>query len=98
MWSWPIIPTPMTPTLTVTTRILPEGSAVVGPAPDRAEPARDEVAGGTRGDGERNIRLDRVEVLLDHAEQVGAEFGERFQQGRHVGLPIRRFQDWKGVV
>src|SRR5215211_5928753 len=90
MWSWPIIPTPMTPTLTVTTRVLPERSAVVGPAPDRAESAGHEVAGGTGGDGQRDVRFDRVEVLLDHGEQVGVEFGERCQQWRHVGLAVRR--------
>src|SRR4029450_12647449 len=90
MWSWPIIPTPMTPTLSVTTRVLPEGSAVVGPAPYRAQPARDEVACRARGNGERNVRLDRVEVLLDDAEQVGAELGERFQQWGHVRLAVGR--------
>src|SRR3954454_23896430 len=82
MWSWPIIPTPMTPTLTVTTRVLSELSAVVGPPADRPGPARHEVAGGARGDRQRDIRLDRVQVLLDHAEQVGAELAQRGEQRR----------------
>src|SRR3954468_10861773 len=89
MWSWPIIPTPMTPTFTVTTRVLPEGSAVLGPAPDRAQPAGDEVAGGTRGDGQGDVGLHRVEVLLDHGEQVGAELAKGLQQGRHGRVPVR---------
>src|SRR5688500_16234912 len=90
MWSWPIIPTPMTPTFTVTTESS-RRSALVRPAPDRAEPAGHEVAGGTGGDGQWDVRFHRVEVLLDHGEQVGVEFGERVQQRWHVGLAVRRF-------
>src|SRR3954462_8676080 len=90
MWSWPIIPTPMTPTLTVTAEVLSEGSALVRPATDGAEPAGDEVAGGARGDGQRHVRLDRVEVLLDHAVQVGGKPAERVQQRRHLGLAVGR--------
>src|SRR3982750_2888414 len=91
MWSWPIIPTPMTPTLTVTRRVLSEKvSVVVWPAPDRAQPTGDEVAGGPRGDRRGDVGLHRVEVLLDHGEQVGAELAESLQQRGHGRIPVGR--------
>src|SRR5687768_14194527 len=80
----------MTPTFTVTGDVLPGGSALVGPAPDGAEPARDEVPRGAGGDGQRDVRLDRVEVLLDDAEDVAAEVRERLEQRRHRGFAVRR--------
>src|SRR3954451_25276603 len=91
MWSWPIIPTPMTPTLTVTRRVLSEKvSVVVWPAPDRAQPTGDEVAGGPRGDRQGDVGLHRVEVLLDHGEQGGAELAESLQQRGHGRIPLGR--------
>src|SRR3954471_21634320 len=91
MWSWPIIPTPMTPTLTVTGDSFRQESALVGPAPDRTEPAGHEVAGGPRGDRQGDVGLHRVEVLLDDGEQVGAELAESLQQRGHGRIPVGRF-------
>ena len=53
-------------------KVLPErvSAVVVGQRRTGPRPASDEVAGGTGGDGERHVRLDGVEVLLDHAEDV----------------------------
>src|SRR3954464_2914572 len=80
----------MTPTLTVTGDSFRRESALVGPAPDRTESAGHEVAGGTGGDEQRDVGLDRVEVLLDHREQVGIELAEGLQQEGHGRIPVRR--------
>src|SRR5918992_1027940 len=53
------------------------------PPADRAEAAAPEVAGRSCADRQRDVRLDRVEVLLDHRAQVGVQRGERVQQRGH---------------
>src|SRR4051794_8593834 len=99
MWSWPIMPVPITPTRNVTVTPLPVGwcggsapqsASSVRPAPDRTQPAADVVAGGPGPDGQRDVGFDGVEVLLDHREHVAVEVAERGQQWRHVGLAVRR--------
>src|SRR6476659_4187052 len=88
MWSWPIIPTPMTPTLSVTT-ISPSPS--VRPTAGGTHAAGGEVARSAGRDRQRNVRLDRVEVLLDHAEDVAVELGQRVEERGHGGLAVGRF-------
>src|SRR4051794_7299886 len=99
MWSWPIMPVPITPTRNVTVTPLPvmwcggsapDWASSVRPAPDRTQPAADVVSGGPGPDGQRDVGFDGVEVLLDHREHVAVEVAERGQQWRHVGLAVRR--------
>src|SRR5215213_8613008 len=98
MWSWPIIPVPITPTFSVISLLVVFLGLVgagsrrrsVRPATDRTEAAPDVVARGPSADGERYVGLDRVEVLLDHAVDLTLESRERGEQRRHVGLPVGR--------
>src|SRR6188472_2040768 len=87
MWSRPIMPVPMTPTLSA---IVCSLLLSVGPAAHGTEPAADVVAGGAGADGQWDVRLDRVEVLLNHGVDLAVELAEFFEQRRHVGLPVRR--------
>src|SRR3954452_7144571 len=66
--------------------ILTAKTESVRPAAHGTEAARAVVPGGAGLDGQRYLRLDRVEVLLDDARDVAVEGGERREELGHVGL------------
>src|SRR4051794_18403885 len=90
MWSRPIIPVPMTPTLSVIGLVLSRGRGSVGPPAHRAETAADVVARRAGAYGERDVRLDGVEVLLDHRKDLAVQLAERVEERGHVRLAVGR--------
>ena len=63
----------------------PPAGGCAGRPPDVEAAAREVLAGADR-DRQRDVRVARVQVLLDDAEQLPVERPERRQHGRHVRL------------
>jgi hypothetical protein len=68
MWSWPIMPVPMTPD--------PDRHHAHPAPPAGRCPAAEVVVGALR-DRLRHVEVDRVHVLLDDHEQVSAQLAQR---------------------
>ena len=64
----------------------PPAAAAPGDRPT-LRPQRREVLARPGGDRQRDVRVARVQVLLDDAEQLPVERRERRQHGRHVRSP-----------
>ncbi len=93
MWSWPIMPTPITPMWTVMVLLLFWGcggraAPVVGSCRVVPGSAADadaaQVVAGTPGDRLGPVELDGVHVLLDDDEELRVELTERVDHGRDV--------------
>src|ERR1017187_3155205 len=80
MCAWPIPPGPMIPILTVMSA-LPGGYRCAG-----AEVALREVLAGRDGVRQREVELDRVQVLLDDDDDLPVQTPEGFDQSLHLRL------------
>src|SRR5450631_2662037 len=89
MCAWPIPPGPMIPILTVISALLRCRCAGVCCGAG-AKVALREVLAGRDGVRQREIELDRVQVLLDDDDDLPVQAREGFDQGLHLGLTGRR--------
>src|SRR5450631_4215316 len=80
MCAWPIPPGPMIPILTVMSALL-GGYRCAG-----AEVALREELAGRDGVRQREVELDRVQILLDDDDDLPVQAREGFDKGLHLGL------------